>query len=95
MASVPPSLMNFTKECLTQGIARTEIRQALIDAGWTDRVATAALESFAESPLPVPVPKKRVSSGPRAAFLHLLAPSFYIWLPSQLGPFSFWPLISL
>ena len=73
MASVPPSLMNFTKECLAQGVARTEIRQALIDAGWTDREATAALESFAESPLPVPVPRKRVSSGPRAAFLHLLA----------------------
>ena len=73
MASVPPSLMNFTKECLAQGVARTEIRQALIDADWTDREATAALESFAESPLPVPVPKKRVSSGPRAAFLHLLA----------------------
>jgi hypothetical protein len=73
MASVPPSLMNFTRDCLTQGIGRTEIRQALIDAGWTDREATAALESFAESPLPIPVPKKRVSSGPRAAFLHLLA----------------------
>ena len=73
MASVPPSLMNFTKECLTQGVARTEIRQALIEAGWTDREATAALENFAESTLPVPVPKKRVSSGPRAAFLHLLA----------------------
>ena len=73
MASVPPSLMNFTKECLTQGVARTEIRKALIDAGWTDREATAALESFSESTLPVPVPKKRVSSGPRAAFLHLLA----------------------
>ena len=73
MASVPPSLMNFTRDCLTQGIGRTEIRQALISAGWTDREATAALGSFAESPLPIPVPKKRVSSGPRAAFLHLLA----------------------
>ncbi len=65
--------MNFTRDCLTQGIGRTEIRQALISAGWTDREATAALGSFAESPLPIPVPKKRVSSGPRAAFLHLLA----------------------
>jgi len=73
MASVPPSLMNFTRECLSRGVERTEIRQALIDAGWTDREATAALDSFAESPLPIPVPKKRVSSGPREAFLHLLA----------------------
>ena len=56
MASVPPSLMNFTKECLTQGVARREIKQGLIEAGWTDREATAALESFAESTLPVPVP---------------------------------------
>ena len=73
MASVPPSLLDFTRECLSQGIDRTEIRQALINAGWTEREATAALGSFAESPLPVPVPKKRVSSGPREAFLHLLA----------------------
>ena len=73
MASVPPSLFDFTRECLSQGIDRTEIRQALMNAGWTEREATAALGSFAESPLPVPVPKKRVSSGPREAFLHLLA----------------------
>ena len=73
MASVPPSLLDFTRECLSQGIDRTEIRQALMNAGWTEREATAALGSFAESPLPVPVPKKRVSSGPREAFLHLLA----------------------
>ena len=72
MASVPACLLDFTRTCLSQGVNRIEIHQALIDAGWTDREATAALESFAESPLPVPVPKKRVSSGPRAAFLHLL-----------------------
>lgn len=73
MASVPASLLDFTRTCLSRGVSRIEIRQALIDAGWTDREAKAALESFAESTLPVAVPKKRVSSGPRAAFLHLLA----------------------
>ena len=73
MASVPPSLLEFTRECLANSISRTDIHKALTDAGWSDREATAAIQSFAESPLPVPVPKKRVSSGPREAFLHLLA----------------------
>ena len=73
MASVPPSLLEFTRECLANSISRTDIHKALTDAGWSDGEATAAIQSFAESPLPVPVPKKRVSSGPREAFLHLLA----------------------
>ncbi len=73
MASVPPSLLEFTRECLANSIPRTDIHKALTDAGWLDREASAAIQSFAESVLPVPVPKKRVSSGPREAFLHLLA----------------------
>ncbi|MBT3211252.1 MAG: hypothetical protein HOD99_11080 [Planctomycetaceae bacterium] len=73
MASVPPSLIEFTRDCLSKSVPRLEINKALVDAGWSDREATAAVESFAESTLPVPVPKKRVSSGPREAFLHLLA----------------------
>ena len=44
MASVPASLLDFTRTCLSQGVNRIEIHQALIDAGWTDREATAALK---------------------------------------------------
>ena len=88
MASVPASLLDFTRTCLSQGVNRIEIHQALIDAGWTDREATAALESFAESPLPVPVPKKRVVVGLVQRFCIYSGFFFCIWLPSQPGPYS-------
>ena len=41
--------------------------------GFTRQEAALALDAFAESAIAVPVPRKRVSSSPRDAFLHLLA----------------------
>jgi len=73
MAAAPDHLIAFVRECLTTGISRHEIARALAAAGWSDREAALALDSFAESPLPLPVPRKRVSSSPRDAFLHLIA----------------------
>lgn len=51
---------------------RADIARALESGGWSPREATAALATFADTQLPVPVPRKRVSSSPRDAFLHLL-----------------------
>ena len=73
MASTPDVLVAFVKDCLQRGLTRDEITRALEAAGWSNREAKTALDEFAESALPVPVPRKRVSSSPRDAFLNLLA----------------------
>jgi len=73
MASVPESVVAFVKACLERGMQRGEIARALEAGGWSPRESRAALEAFADLPLPVAVPRKRVSSSPREAFLHLLA----------------------
>lgn len=73
MASTPDVLVSFVREALARGIPRDEIGRELERAGWSAREATLALDAFAMSTLAVPVPRKRVSSSPRDAFLHLLA----------------------
>ena len=73
MASTPDVLVAFVKDCLQRDLSRDEITRALEAAGWSTREAKTALDAFAESALPVPVPRKRVSSSPRDAFLNLLA----------------------
>ena len=73
MAAAPDHLVTFVRECLARGIPRPEITRELATAGWSDREVTLALDAFAESSLAVPVPRKRVSSSPRDAFLHIVA----------------------
>lgn len=73
MASVPESVVTFVKSCLERGMQRAEIARALEAGGWSPRESRAALDAFADLPLPVAVPRKRISSSPRDAFLHLLA----------------------
>ncbi|MFM8804860.1 MAG: DUF5671 domain-containing protein [Planctomycetia bacterium] len=72
MASAPDVLVAVVKACLERGLPRADIAQSLESGGWSAREAKAALDAFVDTPLPVPVPKKRVSSSPRDAFLHLL-----------------------
>ena len=73
MAAAPDQLTSFVRDCLARGLSRTDVSRELAAAGWSDREVMLALDAFAESSLPVPVPRKRVSSSPRDAFLHLVA----------------------
>ena len=73
MPSAPDVLVAFVKSCLERGLPRAEIARGLESAGWSPREVETALDEFADSSLPVPVPRKRVSSSPRDAFLHLLS----------------------
>ena len=62
----------FVRECLVRGAARDDIARGLREAGWPEREIQEALDSYLDAGLPLPVPKCRVSTGPREAFLHLL-----------------------
>lgn len=73
MATAPDQLTSFVHDCLARGVARDDIARELASAGWSAREATLALDAFAESSLPVPVPRKRVSSSARDACLHVVA----------------------
>jgi len=73
MAAAPEQLVSFVRDCLEKGLSRTDVSRELGAAGWSPREVSLALDAFAESSLPVPVPRKRVSSSPRDAFLHLVA----------------------
>lgn len=73
MAAPPEQLISFVRDCLAQGLSRSDVSRELAAAGWSPREVSLALDAFAESSLPVPVPRKRVSSSPRDAFLHLVA----------------------
>jgi len=106
MAAAPEQLISFVRDCLAKGLSRTDVSRELAAAGWSPREVSLALDAFAESSLPVPVPRKRVSSSPRDAFLHLVAlVSLYNaalavggilfvvidrWLPLPLDRDSFW-----
>jgi len=106
MAAAPEQLISFVRECLAQGLSRTEVSRELAAAGWSPREVSLALDAFAESSLPEPVPRKRVSSSPRDAFLHLVSivalynAAFAVgavlfvlidrWLPLPLDATAFW-----
>lgn len=65
-------LQLFVKEALGKGVSREQIKSALESAGWpTDEVGTA-LAAYAESDLPIPVPKRRPYLSAREAFMYLV-----------------------
>ena len=66
------ALQTFVRECLARGSSRDDIARGLRSAGWPEREVQEALDHFIEAGLPLPVPRCRVSAGPRDAFLHLL-----------------------
>jgi len=72
MASAPEVLVEFVKTCLERGMTRADIARAIESGGWSSREAKGAIDAFADTQWSVPVPRKRVSSSPRDAFLHLL-----------------------
>ena len=67
-----PVISDFVRDALSRGISREEIRQALREGGWESKEINAALDAFVESSLSLPVPRKRVSSSPKEAFLFLM-----------------------
>ena len=72
MANATDDLTRFVREALTRGSSRAQIEAVLKQAGWEAPQVGSALDSFAEVPFAVPVPRPRPYLSARDAFLHLL-----------------------
>lgn len=66
------TLQQFVKEALSAGATRSDVEQALLEAGWPRHQIGNALSLYSEVPfrIPVPVPKTQISA--RDAFLYLV-----------------------
>ncbi|RQV96042.1 hypothetical protein EH220_05845, partial [bacterium] len=67
-----PMISDFVHDALLRGVSREDIAQALRKGGWTWKEINEALDSYVDSGLPLPVPRKRVSSQPKETFLYLM-----------------------
>ena len=65
-------LTTFVREALVHGVSREGIRAALAGANWRAEEIDAALAAWADSDLPVPVPRRRISTSAGEAFLYLV-----------------------
>jgi hypothetical protein len=65
-------LANFVHDALARGIPREDIARVLKTGRWTDKEIGTALDAFVETDLPLPVPRKHISSSPKEAFLFLM-----------------------
>jgi len=65
-------LQTFVKEALGHKLARPDIRKALLAAKWQEEEVDAALDLFAESDFPIPVPRKKPYLSAREAFMYLV-----------------------
>jgi len=64
-------ISDFVHDALLRGVSREDIDQALRKGGWALKEINEALDAYVESDLPLPVPRKRVSSSPKETFLFL------------------------
>lgn len=65
-------ITDFVHDALARGVSREDISRALQKGGWALKEISAALDAFVESDLPLPVPRKSVSSSPKEAFFFLM-----------------------
>ena len=84
-----PLPVEFVRDALLRGVSRADIGSALEKGGWSAKEIQAALGAFAETDLPVPVPRKRVSSSPKEAFFLLVMFSTLYTAASAFGSMMF------
>ncbi len=65
-------LNTFVRDALASGASRTEVSDALTQAGWSGADIAAALHGYAEIDFPIPVPRPRPSLSARDAFQYLV-----------------------
>lgn len=65
-------LETFVRDALSKGASRTQVSDALAEAGWAGTDIKAALRGFADIDFPVPVPRPQPSLSARDAFQYLV-----------------------
>ncbi len=65
-------LQQFVRDALVAGLPRDAIRARLAEAGWPEEEIASALDAWAETDFPVPVPRRRPYLSAREAFLYLV-----------------------
>jgi len=65
-------LTSFVKDGLSRGLPRRDLEDALGAAGWKTVEIRSALERFADTALPIPVPRPRANLSARDAFVYLV-----------------------
>jgi len=65
-------LVDFVRDALGRGVARTQIEEALRKGGWTTDQVRSALAAFVDVDFPVPVPRARPYLSAREAFMYLV-----------------------
>ena len=70
--ALSPTLVGFVREGIERGLARGQLQDALIRAGWPADQVRRALAGFADVEFPIPVPRPAVSTRPREAFLYVV-----------------------
>ena len=82
-------ILGFVREALGRGIARSDIEQALAEAGWQPEMIRDALGNFADVKFPVPVPRPRPYLSAREVFVYLVLFSALYTAAFSLGSLVF------
>lgn len=89
MSKRDDELSRFVREALAKGTARAEIRQVLLQAGWTGEQVDSALAAYSEVAFPIPVPTPRQYISAQEAFLYLVLFTTLYLSAYALGELSF------
>lgn len=65
-------LTKFVENSLAAGMSRERIAGALEDAGWKEAQVSSAMNAYADTALPVPVPRPAISATARELFFYLM-----------------------
>lgn len=65
-------LVGFIREGLQRGLARAQIQDALLRAGWPPDQVSRALSGFADIEFPIPVPRPVSQVSAREAFMYVV-----------------------
>jgi hypothetical protein len=70
--AISRELAGFVREALARGVARADVQDVLVRAGWDPDQVRTALDGYAEIDFPIPVPRPEPYLSAREAFVYLV-----------------------